>query len=197
MIGFGRCHRGSCAYYIPFLQKIKRLRFTNYNGERKRFLAKIKSRASALNKRIVLCEGEDSRVVKAAAAAVREGIAKITLLGDPDEIKKANPDVDLTGVDIVCPAKSAKRAEYAALLYSLRKAKGITEEEAEKLSYDNTYFGVLMLKAGDVDGLVSGACHSNGKHAAPRSADRQGCARRAAGFQLFPDDRSRMRQSVL
>ena len=144
----------------PFLQKIKRLRFTNYNGERKRFLAKIKSRASALNKRIVLCEGEDSRVVKAAAAAVREGIAKITLLGDPDEIKKANPDVDLTGVDIVCPAKSAKRAEYAALLYSLRKAKGMTEEEADKLSHDNTYFGVLMLKAGDVDGLVSGACHS-------------------------------------
>ena len=79
------------------------------------FLAKIKSRASALNKRIVLCEGEDSRVVKAAAAAVREGIAKITLLGDPDEIKKANPDVDLTGVNIVCPAKSAKRADYAAL----------------------------------------------------------------------------------
>lgn len=124
------------------------------------FLAKIKAKASALKKHIVLCEGEDSRVVKAAAMAVKEGVAKITLLGNEEEIKKANPDVDLSGVEIVDPATSEKRAEYASLLYSLRKAKGMTEEEAEKLSYDNTYFGVLMLKAGDVDGLVSGACHS-------------------------------------
>lgn len=124
------------------------------------FLAGIKKRAAALNKRIVLPEGEDSRVVKAAAEAVRQKIARIVLLGDPDEIAKANPGVDLSGVEIVDPAKSEKRAEYAALLYSLRKAKGMTEEEAEKLSYDKTYFGVLMLKSGDVDGLVSGACHS-------------------------------------
>ena len=103
---------------------------TGANGKENAFLSAIKKRASALNKRIVLCEGEDSRVVKAAASAVKEGIAKITLLGDAEEIRKANPDVDLTGVDIVNPAKSEKRAEYAALLYSLRKAKGMTEEEA-------------------------------------------------------------------
>lgn len=124
------------------------------------FMDNIKAKASALNKRIVLCEGEDSRVVKAASDTVKQKIAKITLLGDEAEIRKANPDVDLTGVDIVNPATSPKRKEYAELLYNLRKAKGMTEEEAEKLSYDNTYFGVLMLKAGDVDGLVSGACHS-------------------------------------
>ena len=124
------------------------------------FMEKIKARASALQKRIVLCEGEDARVVKAASDVVKQGIAKITLLGKPDEIKANNPDIDLTGVDIVDPAKSEKRKEYAELLYSLRKAKGMTPEEADKLSYDNTYFGVLMLKAGDVDGLVSGACHS-------------------------------------
>ncbi len=124
------------------------------------FLTKIKKRAAKLNKRIVLCEGEDSRVVRAAAAAVKEGVAKIVLLGDADQIKKENPNVDLSGVEIVNPAVSEKRAEYAALLYSLRKAKGMTEEEADKLSYDNTYFGVLMVKAGDADGLVSGACHS-------------------------------------
>ena len=123
-------------------------------------MEKIKARASALQKRIVLCEGEDARVVKAASDVVKQGIAKITLLGKPDEIKANNPDIDLTGVDIVDPAKSEKRKEYAELLYSLRKAKGMTPEEADKLSYDNTYFGVLMLKAGDVDGLVSGACHS-------------------------------------
>lgn len=124
------------------------------------FLTKIKKRASELNKRIVLCEGDDSRVVKAASAAAKEGIAKIVLLGDSQEIAKANPGVDLSAVEIINPATSEKRSEYAALLYALRKAKGMTLEEAEKLSYDNTYFGVLMVKAGDVDGLVSGACHS-------------------------------------
>ena len=120
----------------------------------------IKGKAAALNKRIVLCEGEDPRVVKAASDTVKQGIARIVLLGKADEIARDNPDVDLTGVEIVDPAKSEKRKEYAELLYSLRKAKGMTPEEADKLSYDNTYFGVLMLKAGDADGLVSGACHS-------------------------------------
>ena len=76
------------------------------------------------------------------------------------EIKKANPTVDLTGVEIVNPATSELRAKYAGILYELRKSKGMTQEDADKLSYDNTYFGVLMLKAGDADGLVSGACHS-------------------------------------
>lgn len=135
----------------------------NANAEAEKtnpFLEKIKEKAAALNKRIVLCEGEDSRVVKAASDAVKQKSARIVLLGNPEEIKKANPDIDLSGVDIVDPSTSEKRSEYASLLYSLRKAKGMTEEEAEKLSYDNTYFGVLMLKAGDVDGLVSGACHS-------------------------------------
>lgn len=121
---------------------------------------RIKAKASALHKHIVLCEGEDSRVVKAASDVVKQGIAKITLLGKEDEIRANNPGVDLSGVNIVDPATSEKRKEYAELLYSLRKAKGMTPEEADKLSYDNTYFGVLMLKAGDVDGLVSGACHS-------------------------------------
>ncbi|MBP5307885.1 MAG: phosphate acetyltransferase, partial [Clostridia bacterium] len=120
----------------------------------------IKSRASSLGKHIVLPEGEDQRVVAAAAAAVKEGIAEVTLIGNPDEIKKNNPGVDLTGVKIIDPKTSEKRAGYANILYELRKAKGMTEEDAEKLSYDNTYFGVLMLKAGDADGLVSGACHS-------------------------------------
>ena len=124
------------------------------------FLREIKNKAAKLGKRIVLCEGEDARVVKAASESVKQGIAKITLLGDAEEIRKNNPEIDLTGVDIVSPATCEKRKEYAKLLFELRKAKGMTEEEAEKLSYDNTYFGVLMLKAGDVDGLVSGACHS-------------------------------------
>jgi len=120
----------------------------------------IKSKASVLGKHIVLPEGEDSRVVVAAAAAVKEGIAKVTLLGNPEEIKKNNPTVDLTGVNIIDPNNTDKHMEYATVLYELRKAKGMTMEEAEKLACDNTYFGVLMVKVGDADGLVSGACHS-------------------------------------
>ncbi len=120
----------------------------------------IKKKAQALNKKIVLCEGEDSRVVKAAAECVRDKIARIVLLGNAQEIAGRNPDVDLSGVEIVDPATSDKLGEYAALLYELRKAKGMTEEQAQEQAKDSTFFGALMLKSGDVDGLVSGACHS-------------------------------------
>ncbi len=125
-----------------------------------KFLQDMLERAKELNKTIVLPEGEDARVVKAAADAANKGIAKIILLGNKAEIEKNNPNEDLSNVIIIDPATSEKRKEYASTLYELRKAKGMTEEEADKLSYDNTYFGVLMLKAGDADGLVSGACHS-------------------------------------
>ncbi len=120
----------------------------------------IKKKAAAKNKKIVLCEGEDSRVVEAAADCVDEGIARIVLLGNAEEIAARNPDVDLTKVEIVEPATSPKLEEYAHLLYELRKAKGMTEEQALELAKDATFFGALMLKSGDVDGLVSGACHS-------------------------------------
>ncbi len=120
----------------------------------------IKKKAAAKNKKIVLCEGEDCRVVEAAADCVEEGIARIVLLGNAEEIAARNPDVDLTKIEIVEPASSPKLQEYAHLLYELRKAKGMTEEQALELAKDNTFFGALMLKSGDVDGLVSGACHS-------------------------------------
>ena len=121
---------------------------------------KLIASAQALNKTIVLTEGEDSRVVTAAADIVAKKIAKIVLLGDPDQIKADNPTVDLTGVEIVNPKTSPKLKEYTELLYELRKAKGMTYEQAEQTACESTYFGTLMLKAGDVDGLVSGACHS-------------------------------------
>ena len=123
-------------------------------------LEKIKSKAAALHKTIVLCEGEDSRVVTAAAMATAEGIAKIVLLGDADLIKRNNPKVDLTGVEIVNPLTSDKLPAYNAKLCELRASKGMTPEQASELLKDGTYFGAMMLKMGDVDGLVSGACHS-------------------------------------
>ncbi len=123
-------------------------------------LDEIKSKAAALKKTIVLCEGEDKRVVEAAAQITKEGIAKIVLIGNEAECKKVAPHVDLKGVTLIDPLTSDKTAKYASLLYEARKAKGMTEEQAKEQVKDRTMFGALMLKAGDVDGYVSGACHS-------------------------------------
>ena len=125
-----------------------------------KILQEIKQKASQLNKTIVLCEGEDSRVVKAAADTVKEGVAKIVLLGDEAQIKRDNPDIDLSGVTIVNPLTSDKREAYIQKLCEIRASKGMTVEQASQLLNDGTYFGAMMLKMGDVDGLVSGACHS-------------------------------------
>lgn len=123
-------------------------------------LDEIKSKAAARKKTIVLCEGEDKRVIEAAAKITKEGIAKIVLIGNEAECKKIAPEVKLDGITLVDPLTSDKTAEYAKLLYEARKAKGMTEEQAAEQAKDRTMFGALMLKAGDVDGYVSGACHS-------------------------------------
>lgn len=123
-------------------------------------LEEIKAKAAARKKTIVLCEGEDKRVIEAAARLTKEGIAKIVLIGNAEECKKVAPEVDLTGVTLIDPLTSEKTAAYANILYEARKAKGMTEEQAKEQAKDRTMFGALMLKAGDVDGYVSGACHS-------------------------------------
>lgn len=123
-------------------------------------LDEIKSKAAARKKTIVLCEGEDKRVIEAAAKITKEGIAKIVLVGNEAECKKIAPEVDLSGITLVDPLTSEKTAVYANILYEARKAKGMTEEQAKEQAKDRTMFGALMLKAGDVDGYVSGACHS-------------------------------------
>ena len=94
------------------------------------------------------------------AQITKEGIAKIVLIGNEEEAKKVAPGVDLTGITLIDPLTSEKTAEYAKILYEARKAKGLTEEQAAQQAQDRTMFGALMLKAGDVDGYVSGACHS-------------------------------------
>lgn len=127
------------------------------------FLTNLYNRARKVHRTIVLAEGFDARVVKAAELATKENIASIVLLGDADEIASKNPDVNLAGVEIVNPKTSAKADEYAKLLYELRKAKGMTEEQARELTLNNNlFFGALMLKSGDVDGMVGGAVFSSG-----------------------------------
>ena len=122
----------------------------------------FKQKAKQLNKTIVLPEGEEPRIIRAAEIVTKEGFAKVVLLGDENVIREKCPEVCLDGIRVVNPKTDAKLQEYAHLLYELRKAKGMTEEEALKLAQDVMYFGVLMVKAGDVDGMVGGAIHSTG-----------------------------------
>ncbi len=123
---------------------------------------KIKAKAKADLKHIVLPEGEEVRNVQAAVMIRDQGLAKLTLLGNPAKVKEVAAGADLTGIDIVDPAASDKCALYAATLYDLRKAKGMTEEEAAAKVLDPMYYGIMMVKLGDADGLVSGAIHSTG-----------------------------------
>ncbi|MEG1711070.1 MAG: phosphate acetyltransferase [Clostridia bacterium] len=122
----------------------------------------FKQKAKVLNKTIVLPEGEEIRIIKAAEMIMGEGFAKVILLGDENKIKQIAPNANLTGVEIINPLTSDKRNEYADMLYQLRKAKGMTEEEAYKLAGDVMYYGVMMVKTGVVDGMVGGAIHSTG-----------------------------------
>ena len=123
---------------------------------------KIKAKAKANVKHIVLPEGEESRNVQAAVKIVSQGIATLTLLGDPAKVREVAAGASLEGLEIIDPRTSDKCEEYAATLYELRKAKGMTEEKAAELVKDPMYYGVMMVKAGDADGLVSGAIHSTG-----------------------------------
>ncbi len=117
------------------------------------FLNRMKALAKADKKTIVLPEGEDPRTIEAAAKIVAEDLATIVILGNPAEI-------DVPGATVIDPATSDKRQAYADALYELRKAKGMTPEQAYEQVADNTYYGTMMVKLGDADGLVSGACHS-------------------------------------
>ena len=123
---------------------------------------KIKAKAKADLKHIVLPEGEEIRNVQAAVMIRDQGLAKLTLLGNPEKVKEVADGADLTDIEIIDPANSDKCALYAATLYDLRKAKGMTEEEAAAKVADPMYYGIMMVKLGDADGLVSGAIHSTG-----------------------------------
>ena len=125
------------------------------------FIDEIKARAKADKKTIVLPETEDVRTYQAAEAVLREGTAGLILVGSKEEIEKNGAGFDLTGAVIVDPATSDKTESYIAKLVELRQKKGMTEEQAREILLTNyLYYGVMMVKMGDADGMVSGACHS-------------------------------------
>ena len=126
------------------------------------FIENVKQRAKKQMKTIILPEAEDIRVIEAASKVIEQGFAKVILLGNEEQIKKDANDknLDLNGIKIIDPNKSEKKEEYAEALFELRKKKGMTLEEAKKIILEPIYYGMMMLKNNEADGLVSGAAHS-------------------------------------
>lgn len=126
------------------------------------FIEEIKKRASNQIKTIVLPEATDIRILEATDIIGKEGFAKIILLGNESEIISiANENkLNISKATIIEPLKSDKYDEYVEAFYELRKAKGMTIEQAKKLLQDPVYFGMMMVKKEAADGLVSGAAHS-------------------------------------
>ena len=124
-----------------------------------KFIEKIKEQARTEKKKIVLPETMDERILDATKIIVEEDIAEIILLGNKESILKTHPT--LTNVEIIDPLTSELTKEFAQKLYELRKEKGMTLEEANRLlTEDFMYFACMLVKENMADGIVSGACHS-------------------------------------
>ena len=126
-----------------------------------KFLDRIKERAKEDKKTIILPESMDRRTLEAAQTVLKEGIANIIIIGTPEEISENSQGLDLSGATIINPYTYEKTEEYINLFVELRKSKGLTYEDAKAQALgDYMYYACLMVKAGDADGVVSGACHS-------------------------------------
>jgi phosphate acetyltransferase len=127
-------------------------------------MQQIWEKAKSNKKVIALPEGSEPRTLKAAEIITREGLAEVVLIGDEEQIRKvaAQEGANIEGVRIVNPSLFDKFETYVEKFYELRKNKGVTLERAREIVRDEIYFGTMMVKLGDVDGMVSGAIHSTG-----------------------------------
>lgn len=125
------------------------------------FIDGLKAKAKADLKTIVLAEGEELRTIQAASIVKAEGYANTVLLGNPDKINKiaSEENIDIDGIEIIDP--SFGNEEFAELFAELRKKKGVTIEQARETVKDPLYYGVMMVKTGQVDGMVAGAINSS------------------------------------
>jgi phosphate acetyltransferase len=125
-------------------------------------LERIRQRAAAARKHVVLPEGEDDRTILAARMCREQNLARVTLVGAAAKIRDraAALGVDLGDTPVVEPKESPKLEEYARILYERRRAKGVTADEARRIAREPLYFGDLMVAAGDADGSVAGATNT-------------------------------------
>ncbi len=133
-------------------------------------IEQIVARAKSNKQRIVLPESLEERTITAADRALADGLAEIILIGNKEEILAYAEKLGLRNIGkatIIDPATSEKTAEYAKLLYELRKNKGMTPEQAAKTVLDPLYFGCLIIKSGDADGQISGALSTTGETLRP------------------------------
>lgn len=124
------------------------------------FLESMLERARACKQTIVLPEGDDPRTLEAAETILKDGVADLIILGNAERI--AASERNLEGAQVIDPETSELRGELAQGLFELRRAKGMTIEQAEALMSDVLYFGVMLVKTGRAGGMVAGACHATG-----------------------------------
>ncbi|MCQ2749196.1 MAG: phosphate acetyltransferase [Clostridia bacterium] len=121
-------------------------------------IEKIKERAKALNKTVVLPETNDIRVLKAARMATDENVAKIILIGDENELRSNPEGINLDGIEIINPQTYERSEEFSSMLFEMRKEKGMTEEQAHDLIFgDRLFFGCMLVKNHIADGMVAGS----------------------------------------
>jgi len=131
------------------------------------FLEQIKARAKSDIKTIVLPESTDIRTIKAAAMIQEQGIANIVLLGDKKKIYELAGDLDISKARIVDPLNSENFEDYVNTFYEMRKNKGVTLESARETMKNPLYYGVMMVKKGEADGMVAGAINSTANTVRP------------------------------
>ncbi|HPU21831.1 MAG TPA: phosphate acetyltransferase [Thermoclostridium caenicola] len=124
------------------------------------FLRRTIERAKLDKKTIVLPESTDIRTLKATEIILKEGFANIVLVGDEEEIKSLAVGIDISGATIVNPEKSEKFEDYCNTFYEMRKNKGMTIEKARETMKNPLYWGVMMVKKDEADGMVAGAINS-------------------------------------
>ncbi|MCL1938880.1 MAG: phosphate acetyltransferase [Candidatus Azobacteroides sp.] len=156
----------------------------------------IINRAKANKQRIVLPEGREERTLHAADRLIADKVADVILLGNPSEIQTLSEQYHLHHIEkatIIDPVCHEKKAEYIQLLVDLRKAKGMTPEQAAKLVEDPLYLACLMIKKGDADGEIAGASNTTGDVLRPAFQiikTRPGISVVSGAFLMFLQDRS-------
>ncbi|MBS1696272.1 MAG: phosphate acetyltransferase [Actinobacteria bacterium] len=126
------------------------------------FTYQLLERARSDRKRIVLPEGNDDRILRAAGRLLQRRVADLTILGDENRIRSraAELGVDLSAAQLIDPATSALVDGFAATYAALRSHKGISVDQARDTMHDVSYFGTMLVHEGIVDGMVSGAAHT-------------------------------------
>jgi len=123
------------------------------------FIQEIWNKARKLNKAVILPETSDIRILKAAEIIAKSHLAKIILIGNADKINElaGNNGINIEGAIIEDPQTSGKLARFSDEYYKIRQSKGMTPVEARKTMEDNDFYGAMMVRGGDADGMVTGA----------------------------------------